>query len=45
MIKESMTLGQFMDRPQKQNPRRSVLFLRIPGGKKTARLIRYVFSQ
>ncbi|MEW9701444.1 hypothetical protein [Paenibacillus sp. SI8] len=43
MVNETMTLGQFMDRPQKLS-RRSVLFLRIPGGKTTAKLIRYVFT-
>ncbi|UJF34934.1 hypothetical protein [Paenibacillus hexagrammi] len=45
MVKESMTLGQFMIRPQKPSrTRRPVLLIRIPGGKKTAKLIRYVFT-
>jgi hypothetical protein len=47
MIKKSMTVGQFMDRPQKQQnrPRRSILLMRIPVGKKTARVIRYLFKE
>jgi hypothetical protein len=46
MTKETMTLEQFMDRPIKanRNRRRSVLLMRIPGGKRTAKLIRYIFT-
>ncbi|MCR8634149.1 hypothetical protein [Paenibacillus radicis (ex Xue et al. 2023)] len=40
----SMTLGQFMDRPQKKNRHRSVLFMRLPGGKNTVKFFRYIFS-
>ncbi|WP_165972115.1 hypothetical protein [Paenibacillus piri] len=43
--KSSMTLGQFMDRPQKSRRHRSVLFMRIPGGiRSTAKIFRYIFS-
>lgn len=44
MSKESMTLGQFMDRPHKSRPHRSVLLIRIPGGKRTSRIIRSIFN-
>jgi hypothetical protein len=45
MVKEYMTLGQFLDRPVKPaKPRRPVLLFRIPGGKNVARMINYILN-
>ncbi|WP_281887940.1 hypothetical protein [Paenibacillus sp. YYML68] len=44
MSKQSMTVGQFMSRPFAARPPRSVVLMRIPGGKTTFRLIRYFFT-
>jgi hypothetical protein len=39
-----MTLGQFLERTAKTaRSRRPVWLMRIPGGKKTFRVIRYLF--
>ncbi|WP_275983415.1 hypothetical protein [Paenibacillus hamazuiensis] len=44
MSKDTMTIGQFLDRPvNRKHPRRFVLLMRIPG-KATARIIHYIFS-
>jgi hypothetical protein len=45
MIDETMTIVQFLDRPpRKAQPRRALVFFRIPGGKRIARLVGYILN-